>query len=60
VEVVSRVEARLRLARLVRRDERRRCESAEGPRARNSQLKGMVADKEPEIDALREVAKGNW
>jgi len=26
----------------------------------NSQLKRIVADKELEIDALREVAKGNW
>jgi putative transposase len=26
----------------------------------NSQLKWIVADKELEIDALREVAKGNW
>jgi len=26
----------------------------------NSQLKRIVADKELEIDALKEVAKGNW
>ena len=26
----------------------------------NSQLKRIVADKEIEIDALKEVAKGNW
>ena len=26
----------------------------------NSRLKRLVADKELEIDALREVAKGNW
>ncbi len=26
----------------------------------NSRLKRIVADKELEIDALREVAKGNW
>jgi putative transposase len=26
----------------------------------NGRLKRMVADKELEIDALREVAKGNW
>ena len=26
----------------------------------NAQLKRIVADKELEIDALREVAKGNW
>jgi len=26
----------------------------------NSQLKRIVADKELEIDALREVARGNW
>ena len=28
--------------------------------AENAQLKRIVADKELEIDALREVAKGNW
>jgi transposase-like protein len=26
----------------------------------NARLKKIVADKEPEIDALREIAKGNW
>lgn len=26
----------------------------------NSRLKRIVADKELEVDALREVAKGNW
>jgi transposase-like protein len=26
----------------------------------NARLKRIVADKELEIDALREVAKGNW
>ena len=26
----------------------------------SSRLKRIVADKELEIDALREVAKGNW
>ena len=26
----------------------------------NAQLKRIVADKELQIDALREVAKGNW
>jgi hypothetical protein len=26
----------------------------------NARLKRLVADKELEIDALREVAKGNW
>jgi putative transposase len=28
--------------------------------AENARLKRIVADKELEIDALREVAKGNW
>jgi putative transposase len=28
--------------------------------AQNARLKRIVADKELEIDALREVAKGNW
>ena len=28
--------------------------------AENARLKQIVADKELEIDALREVAKGNW
>ncbi len=26
----------------------------------NARLKGIVADKELEIDALKEIAKGNW
>jgi len=26
----------------------------------NARLKRLVADKELELDALREVAKGNW
>ena len=28
--------------------------------AENSRLKRIVADKELEIDALREIARGNW
>jgi putative transposase len=28
--------------------------------AENARLKRIVADKELEIDALREIAKGNW
>jgi putative transposase len=28
--------------------------------AENARLKRMVADKELELDALREIAKGNW
>ena len=45
----------------VRRHECRRREAAEGAGGgENARLKRIVADKELEIDALREMAKGNW
>ena len=47
------------LAQPVRRDEGRRRQTAELERE-NARLKRIVADKELEIDALKEIARGNW
>jgi hypothetical protein len=41
----------------LRADDARQLKELQGENAR---LKRIVADKELEIDALREIAKGNW
>ena len=49
------------LAQPVRRDEgRRRQRGCASWSARTTRLKRIVADKELEIDALKEIARGNW
>ena len=41
-------------------DEGRRRQAAARAERENARLKRIVADKELEIDALKEIAKGNW